>query len=525
MIGETFASVSPAYIALGTVVLLLGVQVWIRVRYALKVREAGGVHAPALARDPFTALTWLWTIGRAHMQNRFLVLFDQLYSHATPDCPNLVEINVTGGSRYFFTREPEHVKTVLTSKFADYGKGPEFHRVWSPFLGDSIFTTDHQQWHESRNLIRPMFVKNRVSDLEIFERWTSAMINQFPAPGETLDIQDFFYRLTIDVTTEFLLGESVNSISNPRSEFVQAFADVQRMQIMLTALLPIEPLIPRRKYNRGIKVLEEFIVPFIHKALSLDPAELEKISKSERSFTFLHALAAYTRDPKVIRDQIIAVLLAGRDTTAATLSWTFHELAHHPGVYSKLRQEILSIVGTDRAPSYDDLKSMKYLSHTLNETLRLYPAVPFNVRFALTDTTLPSVNPEYPDISVVKGDAVFYSTIAMQRRPDLYPPTSRAFSDPSEFSPDRWDQWQPRPWQYVPFNGGPRICVGQNFALTEMAYVIVRLLQKYESLEHRDDWRAQFHKVEIVGTPGRGVKVALFKPNKERQEKYFRCKE
>ena len=295
--------------------------------------------------------------------------------------------------------------------------------------------------------------------------------------------------------------------------------------IYLTYHSPIEPLIPRRKYNRGIKVLEEFIVPFIHKALSLDPAELEKISKSERSFTFLHALAAYTRDPKVIRDQIIAVLLAGRDTTAATLSWTFYELAHHPGVYSKLRQEILSIVGTDRSPSYDDLKSMKYLSHTLNETLRLYPAVPFNVRFALTDTTLPSVNPEYPDISVVKGDAVFYSTIAMQRRPDLYPPTSRTFSDPSEFSPDRWDQWQPRPWQYVPFNGGPRICVGQNFALTEMAYVIVRLLQKYECLEHRDDWRAQFHKVEIVGTPGRGVKVALFKPNKERPEKYFTCKE
>jgi cytochrome P450 len=159
---------------------------------------------------------------------------------------------------------------------------------------------------------------------------------------------------------------------------------------------------------------------------------------------------------------------------------------------------------------------MKYLSHTLNETLRLYPAVPFNVRFALSDTSLPSVNPEHPDITLVKGDAVFYATMAMQRRPDLYPPTTSEFSDPSEFSPDRWDHWQPRPWQYVPFNGGPRICVGQNFALTEMAYVIVRLLQKYESLEHRDDWRAQFHKVEIVGTPGRGVKVAMFERRGEK---------
>jgi hypothetical protein len=82
-----------------------------------------------------------------------------------------------------------------------------------------------------------MFIKNRVSDLDIFERWTSAMINHLPASGQTVDMQDFFYRLTIDVTTEFLLGESVNSIGNPRSKFVQAFADVQRMQIMLTVLL------------------------------------------------------------------------------------------------------------------------------------------------------------------------------------------------------------------------------------------------------------------------------------------------
>jgi cytochrome P450 len=87
-------------------------------------------------------------------------------------------------------------------------------------------------------------------------------------------------------------------------------------------------------------------------------------------------LASYTRDPKVIRDQLIAVLLAGRDTTAATLSWCFHELRKYPEVYDKLRAEVVEIVGTDREPTYEDLKNMKYLNNTLNETLRLYPAVP-----------------------------------------------------------------------------------------------------------------------------------------------------
>lgn len=112
---------------------------------------------------------------------------------------------------------------------------------------------------------------------------------------------------------------------------------------------------------------------------------------------------------------------------------------------------------------------MTYLTHTFNEALRLYPAVPYNLRAALEDTTLPG-QPGQPDIAVLKDDIVIYSTLSMQRRRDLYPPTSERFADPAVFSPDRWDHWTPKAWHYVPFNGGPRICVGQNFAMTEMAY-------------------------------------------------------
>jgi cytochrome P450 len=110
------------------------------------------------------------------------------------------------------TREPEHVKTVLTSKFADFGKGPEFHQTWSPFLGDSIFTTDGQLWQNSRSLIRPMFIKDKVRDLDIFDKWAAALMEKLPSPGETVDIMDLFYRMTLDVTTDFLLGATVNSL-------------------------------------------------------------------------------------------------------------------------------------------------------------------------------------------------------------------------------------------------------------------------------------------------------------------------
>jgi cytochrome P450 len=266
-------------------------------------------------------------------------------------------------------------------------------------------------------------------------------------------------------------------------------------------------------------VLEDFVVPFIDRTLALGPEELEKLTKSDTDFTFLHSLAKYTRDPKVIRDQLIAVLLAGRDTTAATLSWTLHELSHYPNAWAKLRQEVLNVVGPDREPTYDDLKHLKYLNNTLNETLRLYPAVPFNVRYALSDTSLPPASLDQPPTTVVAGDAVFYSTIAMQRLDKLYPTPSPDFAPAAIFSPERWEKWQPKPWQYVPFNGGPRICVGQNFAMTEMAYVMVRLAQKYERVEYRGDWDDQYHKVEIVGTPGIPIKVALFEaPRSEKEE-------
>lgn len=508
------------FLALGplclSLILLSLVVVYYIVRTAYvdyRIRNIGGVRSTVLALNPLTALPLLVDAAVKQGQNRLLVFYENLYRSATPACPNCVEFSVTGQVRYILTREPEHVKAVLAAQFAAFGKGRRFHETWSPFLGDSIFTTDGQLWSDSRGLIRPMFVKEKVRDIEIFERWAQTLMSKIPTSGETVNVMDLFYRMTLDVTTDFLLGTSVDSLNNPKHEFVDAFTEVQRVQMMLTILAPFQSFIPKRRYKRGIRVIERFMRPYIEQALALPSAELDKLSKSDKHATFLHSIARYSRDPKVIRDQIMAILLAGRDTTAATLSWTIYELAHYPGIYTKLRNEVLSRVGDSRAPTYEDLKDMTYLTHTINETLRLYPAVPYNLRAALEDTTLPG-QPGQPDIAVLKDDVVVYSTLSMQRRADLYPPVSEKFADPAVFSPDRWDHWTPKAWNYVPFNGGPRICVGQNFAMTEIAFCLVRLLQRYDRVEYRGDWYSQYHKAEIVGCPGHGVPVAFHEAQK-----------
>ena len=137
---------------------------------------------------------------------------------------------------------------------------------------------------------------------------------------------------------------------------------------------PLNLLVPRKTFFEGIKVINEFVNPYIDDALRLSPEELESKNKSEEGYTFLHALAGFTRDRKMLRDQLVAVLLAGRDTTASTLSWVFYELARNPHVVAKLREEIINQVGLDRPPTYENLKNMKYLQNMMSETLRIYPS-------------------------------------------------------------------------------------------------------------------------------------------------------
>lgn len=198
------------------------------------------------------------------------------------------------------------------------------------------------------------------------------------AASSPIDVSDLLFRYTLDAATHFLLGRSVGSLELPEQDFAAAFAEVQRVQSLISRagyarqfssnqqladhlLSPLNPLVPRRSFNAGLRIIDDFVSPYIVDTLRLSPEELATKTKSEEGYTFLHALAGYTRDRKMLRDQLVAVLLAGRDTTASTMSWTFYELAKQPRIVEKLRQEIIDQVGLHEAPTYEHLKNMKYL--------------------------------------------------------------------------------------------------------------------------------------------------------------------
>lgn len=210
-----------------------------------------------------------------------------------------------------------------------------------------------------------------------------------------------------------------------------------------------------------------------------------------------------TSDRTVIRSELLNILLAGRDTTAALLSNLIWELPRHPAILSRLRAEIADIIGAG-TPTYDQLKDMKYLRAIVNESQRLYPIVPANSREALRDTTIPRGGG--PDgqspLLVPKGCYVSYMTYSMHRDESLYG------ADALEFKPERWLDPGFRPgWAYIPFSGGPRVCIGQNFALTEAMFVVVRLVQEFDF--ERKDFDEWSEKLTITCTGAGGCRVGL----------------
>lgn len=142
------------------------------------------------------------------------------------------ELDAGVSTRIILTRDPENIKALLTGQFSDYGKGESFHRDWREFLGDSIFVTDGEQWSASRHLIRPMFVRDRLVDTEIFEKHVQHLIPLLAEDNGTkvVDVTSLFFRYTLDAATDYLLGDGTDSLQNPETEFAEAFRYVQRRQ-------------------------------------------------------------------------------------------------------------------------------------------------------------------------------------------------------------------------------------------------------------------------------------------------------
>ena len=384
------------------------------------------------------------------------------------------------------TNDPINVKAILSTQFQDFGVGKRRAEAFEPLIGHGIFTADGAPWEKARKLVRPSFSKGQLDDISTFEPHLQNFVTSLPGEAEAVDLQPLFQGLTLDVSTDFLFGESTSVLGSAKAasagrSFANAFDNAQKTVVNAFALGSVGWLDPRSNFKEDQKTVEAFMSGYVDKALNKQKAAG---SKEDGKYSFASEFAKLTDDRAMIRGGLLNLLLAGRDTTASLLSNLFFMLARRPDVYSKLAAEIQSTVSTaNEAPSLEALKSMKYLRACINESLRLHPPIPRNSREALRDTTLPvggGADGTAP-ILVPKGTQVGYQVFSMHRRKDVYG------EDADEFAPERWTERNLRPgWSFLPFNGGPRICIGQQFALNLASYVVCRLVQRFDRVESCD---------------------------------------
>lgn len=408
------------------------------------------------------------------------------------------------------TADPTNVRTILSTKFKDWSLGEDRTSAFAPLLGNGIFAADGHQWRLSRTALRPSFTNDHQAWTELLEDRFQIMLTIINCQEGTLDLSELFGCFTLDCATEMFFGKSYNTLEMHRQRcnnefdsgifadtstkhFAEAFSRCQRTMADNLVLGKLGPFLTgvtaRKKFDKDCRTVNRFVKEAIDHALASRETPQSRVAKS----TFLHSLLKDDQDPADVRSALINILVAGRDTTASLLSNLWFVLARRPCIYQKLADEVRNTLGRDSAvvPSSHDLHRMPYLQACIQEALRLYAPVPLNSRTAVRDTILPTGGGEtgQEPLFVSLGTRVAYNIDAMHRRKDIWGPRA------DEFDPERWinddgSMLQPG-WEYLPFSGGPRVCIGQKLALTQVNFVTCRLVQHFQAVQAEADYAAK----------------------------------
>ncbi|QRV82734.1 cytochrome P450 family protein [Ceratobasidium sp. AG-Ba] len=409
-----------------------------------------------------------------------------------------------------FTIDHDVIKFALATGFEHFEKGPTQRERSETILGDGIFNRDGDVWRFHRTMARPFFARERISDFDLYERYTQkvlALFHSHESRDVACDAQDVFSRFTMDAAGEFLFGASdLNTLDLPLpvagqaklgpkgtsaeggyGSFVTAFEKALILHVTRSRLgrymWPFAELSgdKARPYRDEI---DFWIQPLLDIAFSRRDQWVRGGGdvKQAAGETFIDHLVASTDDRQTIANELINLLLAARDTTASMLTFAVYLLAMHPEVMDRARNEVLETVGETAVPTYEQIKQMRYLRAVLNEVLRLFPSVPLNERASSHPVVLPARPTETPLYMPGPHSSMIYSTLLMQRDPELWGPTADLF-DPMRWLDHRHKNVLSDPFKFIPFNAGPRICLGQQFALNEGSFVLIRLLQSFSRFE------------------------------------------
>ncbi|KAJ5647097.1 hypothetical protein N7490_003469 [Penicillium lividum] len=393
------------------------------------------------------------------------------------------------GSWIVNTIEPENLECLLSAKFPLYEVGFRRRNAFEPLFGQSIFQSDGARWKVLRTQLQQCFTRVETSQPALLEHHSQNLIAALPPDGQIFDLALFLHRFAADVSTDFLFGDSIDSLRNPQNlqtGALEAFRNTHAGCEFRWLLGHLTALVPQSTFMKNVRITHQWIQQYVDAAIQRRASTSSKPSSagSPSRVLFIDQLSQQTQDRKALQDELTTLYFAGTDAPAATLINLFFVLSKRPDVWHLLREQVEPLQG--KPPSLEQLKKLHYVGDCVREILRLYPPQASNSRIAVQDTILPKggdPNGKSP-VFVKKGTMVHFSIYALHRRKDLWGP------DVDEFRPERW-RYEKQSWKYIPFlGGGPRNCVGMDFGLNEVTYVAVRLIQTLKSITSEDprDW-------------------------------------
>ena len=359
--------------------------------------------------------------------------------------------------------KPEHVQSILVDHAYDFDKGIAIRTIFRPVLGTGLAASDGDFHRHQRKLMAPPFQPRHIASYaDTVGRYAEQIQQTWPS-GSRIDINRQMTNLTMSIIVKALFDADVFTETDELSEAMTAVTEY--FSHMASTILPLPyhwPLPRNRRTRKAVQVLRNRIGRFI---------DQRRNSPTERNDFLSILLQVRDEDGQPMSDeQVMAeclnLFIAGHETTAAALSWTWCLLCQHPQSYQKAQQEVDSIL-QGRTPTSADLARLPYCLQVFKEAMRLYPPAYIMARQALRDV-------EIDGYHIPKGGIVLLAPYALHRREDSFPEPEKF--DPERFTPLR-EKLLPR-YAYLPFGAGPRICLGLYFAMMEGPLVLATIAQR-----------------------------------------------
>ena len=369
--------------------------------------------------------------------------------------------------RLISTSEPDFMRHVLQTNHRNYKKGRAYD-VLKLVLGNGLVTSNGQFWQKQRRLAQPAFHKKNLEDLfNVMGQTAKAyFVSLDKKRGTEIDIAREMMAVTARIALKSLFSdnteEDLNTVYDSMTNAQRYVSDALNNPFIQIAYLVNGR---KRAFKKDMKVLDNVVLKAISKRRNSDQKHPDLL---QMMMDATYEDSNEQMNDLQLRDEMITMFSAGHETSANALAWTLYLLVQHPKIVTKMKEEINRVVG-DQLPGFQDIRQLTYIRQVIDEGMRLYPPVWGVSRTAINKD-------EFRGVKIKAKDVVFCQIYNAHRREDL-------FHKASSFNPDRFNQAAKKSMpkmSYLPFGGGPRLCIGNMFALMEMQLILVGLLQRFD---------------------------------------------